>query len=140
MYFGTLNVNLKLSVTLNKFTLPPHIVWSVNKQLNALLGLLFKGTGQWKRVIYTRLFLQFGNLSIKIYKERPLIILVVIIHNILCWSGLEAPHHVWRTTHLYWPEIFQPEIQESKVKDRFLPQVFFLTLINTTSALHMTSS
>lgn len=46
MYFGTLNVNLKSSVTLNKFTLPPHIVWSVNKQFNALLGLLFKGTGQ----------------------------------------------------------------------------------------------
>lgn len=46
MYFGTLNVNLKLSVTLNKFTLPPHIVWSVNKQFNALLGLLFKGIGQ----------------------------------------------------------------------------------------------
>lgn len=46
MYFGTLNVNLQLSVTLNKFTLPPHVVWSINKQFNALLGLLFKGTGQ----------------------------------------------------------------------------------------------
>lgn len=103
-----------------------------------LLGLLFKGTGQWKRVIYTRLFLQFGNLSIKIYKEGPLI-LVVIIHNILYWGGLKAPIMYEEQLIRIDQSFFNLKSKTPKLKTDSYHK-FSFQLINTISALHMTSS